>query len=438
MELAIQNAKKVDLAIRKANPQEGTSHSSSPLFSPSSTSPSHTLMNGLKIAPAHKAALEDLATAIHLSQEEKANALLVASGKGPVVPLLPPRSVKDQVALKAHRCWALSNINLLAPISIPMWQAWANLSSKEVESLKSNAVNNVGMLKDPQDIRGSFSLSMFDHHKCSTPDIKVHTKQWLQTGVGRSDKHSSTFWNCQRPYLRCICYQFTVSGCKGDVMWFDQATWYMINNLSTFLPKEFPTLSAKFQAFLVWVSEAAIVVVRHQIAFMHIRQMMCDAALEFAEDSTGKLLPSLANAQGARIIEKLIKPASFSINNPSTPGVNHSGKRSWSKMNLNVVPEASGGTSNVGRGRGYHRGSGRGGRGGFNRNSRSNNRQTHGPNDAFVFLGPRQGPSVTKSSVSLALLSPDGSLDLADAPTPSYSTPSTQSPRMKHSESSST
>ena len=354
-----------------------------------------------------------------------------------MVPFLPPRSVEDQVALKAHRCWALSNINLLAPISIPMWQAWANLSAKEVEELKTNAVENIGTLKEPQDIPGNFSLSMFDHHKCPTPDIKVHTKQWLQTGTGRSDKHSSAFWNCQRPYLRCLCFQFAVSGCKGDIMWFDHATWYMINNLSTFFPDEFPTLPAKFQAFLVWVSEAAIVAVRHQISFMHTRQMMCDAALEFAEDLEAKLLPDLKASQGARVVEKLIKPASFSISNPNVPSPGHAGKRSWTKMNLNVAPDSSTSSYVSSRGRGQHCGAYRGGRGGFNRRTHMGNRQTHGPNDAFVFLTPRRSPGVEKSSVKISSLSPEESIEPSAAPNPSCATPSMRSPATIQSDNSS-
>lgn len=47
-------------------------------------------------------------------------------------------------------------------------------------------------------------------------------------------------------------------------MWFDQAIWFMINNLQLFFENEsYPTLAAKFAAFIIWLSDAARVAVRH-------------------------------------------------------------------------------------------------------------------------------------------------------------------------------
>ena len=189
---ATTNSKKVDQAIRLANPQEApkgtTSLTCSTLASPSATV--HPLMSGKMIAMAHKAALEDLCSSIQLSQVEKANAVLLTAGKGPVAPLLPRRSVEYQLGSKNHQCWALNNINLLAPVSVHMWRTWRNLSNQEMESLKSNATNYIGHLREPQEIPNAFPLGMFDHKKCLLADVTVHTKQDLTTGYDHCDKHS--------------------------------------------------------------------------------------------------------------------------------------------------------------------------------------------------------------------------------------------------------
>ena len=187
--LALQHTRQVETAFKRANPHEfakTAASSSSPL-----SQASHPLLKGINIAPANLAAIEDLVSSIHSSQTEKDLASLVASGKGPFVLLVPHRSVEEQVALKRHRCCALNNINLLAHISVPMWKTWANLSEAEVTGLKNSAIYNTGHLKDPQDIPNAFPLSRFDHNKCSSVEVKVHTKQDLSTCHSRGIKHSS-------------------------------------------------------------------------------------------------------------------------------------------------------------------------------------------------------------------------------------------------------
>lgn len=95
----------------------------------------------------------------------------------------------------------------------------------------------------------------------------------------------------------------------------------MINHLGAFFRDDlFPTLSAKFTAFLVWMTEAARIAVRHQVMFAHTRDLMCEAALEFASDPEAKLLSKYPDGQGIRNIIRLIKPAGYSAANPSTSG----------------------------------------------------------------------------------------------------------------------
>lgn len=134
----------VDSALKAANPHEAASIPIS--FSGQSTSVNHPFLGGLNIEPAQKAALEDLVETIQSSQAEKDLALLMASGKGPVAPLTPACSIEALVASKAHRCWGLSNINLLAPISVPMWRTWTNMQATEIEALKANAIHGTGIL----------------------------------------------------------------------------------------------------------------------------------------------------------------------------------------------------------------------------------------------------------------------------------------------------
>jgi hypothetical protein len=131
LEFAMKHTKLIDTAICQANPQETTLSSSSPSTGPSLSE--HKLLRGINVASAEIAALEDMSSSICTSQNDLDTAALVASGKGPVVPLTPSRSVEFLVAQKGNRCWTLSNINLLAPITTPMWKTWTNMTSSEVE-----------------------------------------------------------------------------------------------------------------------------------------------------------------------------------------------------------------------------------------------------------------------------------------------------------------
>lgn len=433
LELAIANTRIVDAALKQANPHEGSKASSS--FLTSSSQDSHPLFAGLKIAPAHRAVLEDLASSIQLSQSEKDAAQLQASGRGPTVPFTPHRSVEDQVALKNHQCWKLPNINLLAPITVNMWKTWADISIEEMKVLESNAIHGAALLREAQDIPNGFSLALSDPQKCPTPDVKIHTKQNLQTGQMRIDKYSAALWNCQRPYLRCLCNFNAASGCRGDVMWFDHSAWYMLNHLNDFFPTDqgYPTLAAKFGAFIVWISDAARVAVKHQISFAYSRKMMIEASVQFAADPTAKLLALHKEAASARQIERLLKPASFTLANPGTPSPGPNGKRSWAKMNLNVTPDASPGASRSAPryGRGGHngyasRGTSRGGRGGYNRNYRPQ-AQPANPNEAFVFLTPTRRTAGDSRSDGQGGHTPESS-PMTSAPSPSFSNVSSRSP----------
>lgn len=131
---------------------------------------------------------------------------------------------------------------------------------------------------------------------------------------------------------------------------------------------------------------------------------MIEAALEYAIDPKAKLFASHAEAPGLRKIERLIKPASFSIANPGTPSPGPRNKRPR-LMNLNVSPEYTPGRGGDHRARGSGRGGHRGGRRSYNRNFRPTMHSTPGPNDAFVFSSSsRRASPTTRPALNIEYL----------------------------------
>ena len=196
-------------------------------------SAAHPLHAKLRISPVDMTTLEDFNDNIQSSQTEKERHTLIHT-KGPVVPLKPPRCVELLVTDCIHKMWAAGNTNLLAPITIPMWRTWAGLTDLDIENFKKQTLNNVGVLRAPMDLLPAFSLNMFEHSKCTTTEVKLHTKQDLPTGYNRNDSHLSELWNVQKPYMRCLCSPKVNNGCKGSIIWFDYAIWLMVNKLEMF------------------------------------------------------------------------------------------------------------------------------------------------------------------------------------------------------------
>jgi hypothetical protein len=140
----------------------------------------------------------------------------------------------------------------LAPISTPMWKFWTYLSDDEVKECEERALSCHNMAKkDGVLIPNAFPLAMFGHHKYTTTAIMLHTKQDMMTCNPRDKKYTSTFWNCQRPYIRCSCAQDASTGYKGNMLWFDHAIWFIINNMDRFFDDNYPTLATKLGAFIM-------------------------------------------------------------------------------------------------------------------------------------------------------------------------------------------
>ena len=120
-----QLAQRVKAALKLANEDELTSESAQTLSSPTENkgSSTHPLTAKLRISDADKNALDEYCDGILSTQIEKEKNTMITS-KGPVVPIKPPRSVELLVVDYQHRMWTIGNTNLLAHISIPMWQAW--------------------------------------------------------------------------------------------------------------------------------------------------------------------------------------------------------------------------------------------------------------------------------------------------------------------------
>jgi hypothetical protein len=111
----------------------------------------------------------------------------------------------------------------------------------------------------------------------------------------------------------------------------------MLNNLDRFFDARYPSLAAKYGAFLTWVSTAGLFAVRMQITCIAYRKLMEVAAVEQAANPMDKLLAKYAEVLGARQIERLFKPASFSLETTPSPCPTASSKKR--RLNMNVTPK---------------------------------------------------------------------------------------------------
>ena len=174
----------------------------------------------------------------------------------------------------------------------------------------------------------------------------------------------------------------------------------MINHLSLFFTDaEFPTLAAKYAAFVVWITDAARVGVRHQITFAFGREILIEGATQFAHNPEGPLLSNYPDAAGIRKMIRLLKPASFSAVNPGTPHPSQSYKKA--RINVNAAPGVEQARPyRHNNGRFSHLSAPRGGRGGYNRKYRPTIPQLPSPNEAFVYTtSTRSAPSTPRATI---------------------------------------
>lgn len=116
------------------------------------------------------------------------------------------------------------------------------------------ACNNRAACTSATPISNAYSLSLFDHAKCSTDIVKLQCKIDPSTDKHRRDKHMQELWNGKRPYMKCGCVSNASISCAGSMIWWDHAIWSMANHLDHFFEDaRHPSLKFKFNAFLVWL-----------------------------------------------------------------------------------------------------------------------------------------------------------------------------------------
>ena len=155
--------------------------------------------------------------------------------------------------------------------------------------------------------------------------------------------------------MRCLCDGGATNGCKGTMLWFDHAIWFMTNNLERFFDSAYANLMAKFAAFITWISSAVKKAIKAQITFMNTRHMMEQAALEYAVDPEAKILAKFYEAPGTRQVGKFFKPAQFSLDIAPTPSPITNKRRKYSSPNQGyrqgyIQPQMRNADSTRGRG----------------------------------------------------------------------------------------
>lgn len=126
-------------------------------------------------------------------------------------------------------------------------------------------------------------------------------------------------WNWNRPFLKCPCQDLGLAKKPGykacnagaGVLWYDQAIWFMMNNLQLFWPK-LPTLQLRWNAFLLFMNlKTNKDIAKAHMGFMFIREWMLKACRQLIRNPTQPILTELGDAAVAKYIEMLFKPASF-------------------------------------------------------------------------------------------------------------------------------
>ena len=275
----------------------------------------------MSIDDAHKAALEDFQESIMTTQIEKEQDNLVASGRHLAVPFVPQRAIEDQMLTKDHRVWATGNMNSLAPILPSTWRIWVGLQKSDVDECKEAALHGKKLITNGQNLTNAFAFYGYDHGKCPVTAVKLHIKLEVLTANDRREKHPQELWNVHRPYLRCVCHPKSTNGCNGSFIWWDHVGWYMINYLEKFFSNDnFPSLKAKFIAFLIWMQGAGRTAIRCQLAFAQYCTWMCTGAIQFAKNPTGKVLAELSDLPGPRLIGRLGEDTSCVLGGPMCGG----------------------------------------------------------------------------------------------------------------------
>ncbi|KAL3687757.1 hypothetical protein R1sor_014066 [Riccia sorocarpa] len=307
----------------------------------------------------------------------------------PYIPTDTPRTIEYRVSEKLGMMWKCSNMNNLAPITLDMWSKMVNLSEGELSACKSNAIQGIIPAKVIS-LRETIKMVLFrDKYKC-TESVSVRVKVNVVTDSNRVSKHRALLWNWIRPYFKCNCkFDSTRKKCKGEIIWLDHAIWYIFNHMEDFFP--LPSIQARYMAFLIFLGSEARTTVLAHCSFMYTRELMVETAMEVFADPSNRTLPEHGDANGVRMIERLMKPACFSdtiISNQIQAG---SRRRNRQPINLNSAP-----TRIIPMGRGQRMRGGRqfSGNRQFYQTPRSSSSSSRSFSSSFSgFPGPRNGPN---------------------------------------------
>ncbi|KAL2621145.1 hypothetical protein R1flu_001350 [Riccia fluitans] len=240
---------------------------------------------------------------LDLLNVSSANELAARTDEGELyVPTDNARMIEYKVSEKNAMMWKIPNMNNLAPLTLEMWQKLIHASDTEQRDCLHNALNGVTQSK-MLTMKDTVKMACFrDKYRCSEL-VGIRVKTAIATGSSRVPKHKSILWNWLRPYIRCNCrsdgkHEANRTKCKGEMLWFDHAIWYMYNHLGDFFPQS--TIQGRYMAFLIFLGDEARPAVLAHLTFLHARKLMIDTAMEVFANPKARTLPEDGDAYGVR------------------------------------------------------------------------------------------------------------------------------------------
>ncbi|KAL2624162.1 hypothetical protein R1flu_008407 [Riccia fluitans] len=230
------------------------------------------------------------------------------------IPTDNARMIEYKVSEKNAMMWKIPNMNNLAPVMLEMWQKLIHASDAEQRDCLHNALNGVTPSKMVT-MKDTIKMACFrDKYRCSEL-VGIRVKTAIAIDSSRVPKHKSVLWNWLRPYIRCNCrsdgkHEANHTKCKGEMLWFDHAIWYIYNHLGDFFPQS--TVEGRYMAFLIFLGGEARSAVLAHLMFLRARKLMIDMAMEVFVNPKARTLPEHGDAYGVHLIERMIKPACFS------------------------------------------------------------------------------------------------------------------------------
>lgn len=210
--------------------------------------------------------------------------------------------------------WKIPSVNHGPSVSILMWQQWSSLTSEDLARCRQRAIDDTFISKLPllatTWTMKKFSASGTAKYKCES-GVDVRIKLHLPTENSRHENDKAMLWNYHCLYFHYRCAASQKNGCRGEVLWFDHAIWYILTHLPTFF-EEGESTRGKFMQFLIFLTSVKDAI-KDQITFMYTRDLLVVAALELYKSPSARILPIYGDTEGVRVVECLVKPAAFTI-----------------------------------------------------------------------------------------------------------------------------